>query len=104
MNMLGDQRRSRLLSMRAGLPAVMWAVLLGAGAVTIGFSFLFGTRNPRAQAVMTGALALTIGIVLLSIVALEHPFRGITRVQAEAFEQAQEIFGSVIHREAMSSP
>ena len=91
MNLLGDQRRNRLLSVRSGVPAVMWAVLLGAGAVTIGFSFLFGTRNPRAQGLMTGALALTIGIVLLSILALEHPFKGITRVEPEAFEQVRGI-------------
>jgi hypothetical protein len=29
-----------------GVPLVMWGVLLGAGAITIGFSFLFGTKIP----------------------------------------------------------
>ena len=91
LNLLGDQRRSRLLSIHAGVPAVMWAVLVGAGAVTIAFTFLFGTRDPRAHAAMIAALALTIGIVLLSIVALEHPFAGITRVDPEAFQQVREI-------------
>lgn len=91
LNLLGDQRRNRLLSVRSGVPAVMWTVLVGAGAVTIGFSFLFGTGNPRAQALMVGALALTIGVVLLSILALEHPFGGITRVDPEAFEQVLRI-------------
>ena len=93
LNMLGDQRRDRLLSVEAGVPTVMWVVLIGAGAVTITFSFFFGTRNPRAQGLMTGALALTIGIVLLSILALEHPFAGLTRVSPEAFLQVQEILG-----------
>jgi len=91
MQLLGDERRNRLLSVRAGVPAVMWAVLLGAGAVTIGFSFFFGTPNPRAQGLMSGALALTIGVVLLSILALEHPFAGGTRVDPEALEQVQSI-------------
>ena len=104
MNLLGDQRRSRLLSIRAGVPTVMWAVLLGAGAVTIVFSFLFGTRNPRAQGAMTGALALTIGIVLLAILALQHPFRGITRVAPEAFEQVQGIFEALGRPAAARSP
>jgi hypothetical protein len=66
--------------------------LLGAGAVTIGFSFLFGTQTPWAQGLMTAGLALTIGVVLFSILALEHPFAGITRVGPEAFEQAGRIF------------
>ena len=92
MNLLGDQRRNRLLSVRAGVPSVIWAVLLGAGAVTIAFSFFFGTPNPRAQGLMTGALALTIGIVLLSIRALEHPYSGITHVDPEALEQVHAIF------------
>jgi hypothetical protein len=42
---------------------------------------------------MIAGLALTIGVVLLSIVALEHPFSGITRVQPEAFEQTLRIIG-----------
>ena len=100
MNLLGDQRRNRLLSIRAGVPAVMWAVLLGAGAVTIAFSFFFGTPNRRAQGLMTGALALTIGMVLLSILALEHPFSGMTRVDPEALEQVEEI----IERVSRSAP
>ena len=91
LNELGDQRRARLLNVRESVPTVMWVVLLGAGAVTIAFSFLFGTKNPRAQGLMSAALTLTIGVVLLSILALEHPYAGITRVSPEAFLQAQQI-------------
>jgi hypothetical protein len=99
LNLLGDQRRNRLLSIHSGVPVVIWGVLLGAGAVTIAFSFLFGTRNARAQGLMTAALALTIGIVLLSIVALEHPFAGMSRIGPDAFEQVQGIFEQVTQSE-----
>ena len=75
-----------------GVPGVMWIVLLGAGAITIGFSFLFGTKNTIAQAVMTAGLAMTIALVLLSILALEKPFGGITRIEPEAFNQLISIF------------
>lgn len=92
LNELGDQRRDRLLSIRSGVPGVIWAVLLGAGAITIGFSFFFGTRNAWAQGLMTAGLAVTIGVVLLSIVALERPFAGFTRVGPEAFHQLVDIF------------
>jgi hypothetical protein len=93
MNFLGDQRRTRLLGVRSGIPGVMWIVLIGAGAVAIGFSFLFGTKSAWAQALMTAGLALTIGLVLLSILALEHPFAGITRIDSDPFEQALRILG-----------
>ena len=77
LNQLGDQRRLRLLSSRSeGVPAVMWVALLGAGGITIGFSFLFGTRSATAHVLMTSALAMTIALVLVSILALEEPFRG----------------------------
>jgi len=69
-------------------------VLIGGGAVTIGFSFLFGTRNAWAQALMTAGLALTIGVVLLAILALEQPFAGITRIEPRAFHQVETIIES----------
>jgi hypothetical protein len=53
-------------------------VLIGAGAITTGFSYLFGTKNTAAQVLMTAGLAMTIALVLFSILALEQPFAGIT--------------------------
>jgi hypothetical protein len=91
LNALADSRRDRLLSMRSGVPTVMWGVLLVGGAITIGYSFLFGTRSARAQAIMTACLALVIGVVLLSILALQGPFTGISRVDPEAFHQVDQI-------------
>ena len=91
LNALAGSRRDRLLSVRSGVPTVMWGVLIAGGVITIGFSFLFGTRNAQAQAIMIASLALTIGVVLLSIVALQEPFAGITRVDPEAFHQLERI-------------
>jgi Protein of unknown function (DUF4239) len=91
MNALAEARRSRLLSVRSGVPSVMWGVLLVGGVITIGFSFMFGTPNPRAQASMTGCVALTIGVSLLAIFALEKPFAGIKRVDPEGFQQVDRI-------------
>jgi hypothetical protein len=54
LNELGDQRRLRLLSSQSGgVPWAMWGVLIGAGAITIGFSLFFGTKNTVAQVLMT---------------------------------------------------
>ena len=91
LNTLADSRRNRLLSLGYGVPTVMWGVLIVGGAITIGFTFLFGTRNARAQAVMTAGLALIIGVVLLAILALQKPFTGITRVEPEPFYQVDQI-------------
>jgi hypothetical protein len=93
LNDLGDQRRLRLMSSRLrAVPIIIWVVLLGAGGVTIGFSFLFGTRHAAAQVVMVAGLAVTIALVMLSIMALEQPFTGITRVGPQAFEHIGAMF------------
>jgi hypothetical protein len=41
---------------------------------------------------MTAGLAMTIALVLLSILAREQPFSGITRVEPDAFNQLADIF------------
>jgi hypothetical protein len=91
LSALGDHRRIRLLSVRSGVPAVIWMVLLGAGAITISCCFLFGTRDAWVHRLMTAAVAITIGGVLLSIFALQQSFAGISRVSPHAFEQVVEI-------------
>ncbi len=93
LNELGDHRRLRLLSSQSdGVPDVIWVVLLGTGVITIGFNFFFGTRSAKAQVLMSSGLAMTIALVLFSIMALEQPFAGITRVEPEAFHQVANIF------------
>lgn len=93
LNDLGDQRRERLLSSRLrAVPVIIWVVLLAAGGITIGFSFLFGMRSVVAQVVMSAGLAITIALVMLSIMALEQPFSGITRVGPQAFERLEDMF------------
>ena len=92
LNDLSDQRRLRLRSSRAGgVPTMMWAALVGAGAITIAFSFLFGTQSATAQIVMSAGLAFTIALVMLAIIALEQPFAGISRIGPQTFERLETI-------------
>ena len=44
---LGDARRARLLQAEEGLPAILWAVLLVGGVITVGFTYLFGLGARR---------------------------------------------------------
>jgi hypothetical protein len=76
-------RRARLVIAAAGVPAVVWFALIIGAIVTIGFTFFFGTGNLRAQAIMTGLLALLISSQLLVIVAIDRPFTGSVRVRPD---------------------
>lgn len=59
-------------------------VLFGGAALTIGFTFFFGTENLRAQALMTGVLSILIFAGMLTIIAIDHPFAGTVKVGPEA--------------------
>lgn len=92
LDALGDARRERLLASRTTIPLVLWIALLGGGAITIGFSYFFGTGNERAHALMTTALAGVIGLGLYVIIAMDAPYSGDIAVSPEAFQQTLEIF------------
>ena len=91
---LGAARRARLLQAEEGLPAILWAVLLVGGVITVGFTYLFGLRSTVVHVLMVAALALVIGLVLFTVAALDYPFRGDVRIGPEAFEQALGRFES----------
>jgi hypothetical protein len=81
LDLITQARRSRLIAAEGSVPNVIWLVLFGGAAVTIVFTFFFGTRNLRAQTMMTGLLALLIFSELLIIVAIDRPFTGSVKVE-----------------------
>ena len=69
-----------------GVPAVLWAVLVLGGVVTVGFTYLFGLESTWSHRLMVAAVSGLIGLVLFTIGTLEYPFSGGTRIGPEAFE------------------
>ena len=76
-------RASRIDDSSSGLLPVLWCVLLVGASATIGFSFLFGAHNFKAQAVMTMLLTGVISMTFFTIVSLDFPFTGSTTVSSE---------------------
>jgi protein-S-isoprenylcysteine O-methyltransferase Ste14 len=89
---LADARRMRLVEAEEGLPAVLWVVLVFAGAAAISFTYLFGLQSTWAHMLMVAALAAVIGMVLYTIGAMEHPFSGGASIGTGAFELILERF------------
>ena len=84
---VGDARRERLLAVGEGLPPILWVVLIGGGAITIVFTYLFGLENTVVHTLMVASLALIIALSLFTVAALDHPFKGDVRIHPAAFEQ-----------------
>lgn len=89
---LADARQERLLQADAGLPAILWAVLLIGGVIVVGFTYLFGLQSTSVHTLMVAALALTVALVLFTVGALDYPFRGDVRVRPDAFVSILERF------------
>jgi len=94
LNELSDSRRLRLHASRNDLPLVVRILLWGGGFMTLAFTYFFGVKNVRSQALMTAALAIVLSFVLFLIVALDNPFHGSVRVSPEPLENALKMIES----------
>jgi hypothetical protein len=95
LNDLGEYRRLRVLSAENNIPSVIWAVLLIGGITSVCYTYFFGTKNLKAQYMMTAALAVTNALILFLIYILDHPFAGASGITKEPFEMILEMFRNV---------
>ncbi len=85
VNDLYAARRDRLDAATGHVPAVVWWVIILGGAVTIGYSFLFGVRSLGMHLAMTTAFTAALALVVILIVQLDYPFRGPVSASAEPY-------------------
>jgi Protein of unknown function (DUF4239) len=85
---LADSRRFRINSINYNIHPFMWLVLYIGAFITIGFTYLFGTKNKIAHIIMVFSLSAVIGLILLLIDSFEHPFTGLIHLTPESFINA----------------
>ncbi len=85
LDTITQARRSRIVAAEGTVPGILWTVLSVGAVVTVGFTFFFGTRNLRAQMLMTALLSVLIFSELLIAVVLDRPFSGTVKVGPRAF-------------------
>jgi hypothetical protein len=93
LNDLYKARQARLIAATEHVPIVVWSIIIIGGAITTGFTYLFGFENFRLHLTMTGALAGSLTLVIVLIVALDWPLRGEVSVPPEAFVNAERGWG-----------
>ena len=84
---VAEGRRFRLTHSATSIPGIMWTMLLVGGAITVAYTYLYGVKNIIGQALMTGALAALIALILLLIFTMDHPFSGDVAVEPTPFER-----------------
>jgi hypothetical protein len=103
VNDLIRARRSRILAAGEHLPDVVWQILLLAGAVAVGYTYLFGAHSFRIHLAITGLVSATIALVFVLIIALDYPFRGEVSVGDEAFVSVRATASGAVTSEAMDA-
>jgi hypothetical protein len=84
-NEIAGLRRKRLHLIQAGLPSVMWSVVLQGAVLVIGITFLLQLRHP-IQFVLTGCLAMFIGLVVFVIASLDRPLSGPLAIDSKPYQ------------------
>ena len=85
-NRLVELRRQRIESISTSVPGVLWAAVLIGAVLTIVFSYCFVVVSLRLHALLTGLLALMVGVMIFLIAALDHPYLGEVSVTADAYQ------------------
>jgi hypothetical protein len=93
LDALTQARRNRLHLAIGIVPPMLWVVLTLGGVLTVGFTFFFGTKNLRAQIMMTGILSMVVFMSLFVIVSINHPFTGPVHVDSEPLQAVLAEFG-----------
>ncbi|HKV55822.1 MAG TPA: DUF4239 domain-containing protein [Candidatus Binataceae bacterium] len=88
LDQISGARSLRIAYYRESLPSVMWLVIYLGCAITVGFSYFFGHRAFSSQAVMCATLAILLGISILAVIELSHPYQGNVTVSDEPFRYA----------------
>ncbi len=88
-NNIAGLRRKRLHSIGAGLPSVMWSVVLLGAALVLGVTYLVRIER-NVQFVLTGCLAMFIGLVVFVIASLDQPLSGPLAIDSRPYQLVLE--------------
>lgn len=70
-------------------PVLWWVVVIGA-ALNLALLWVFSVDNLSLHLLLSGTLALFVGLMLFFIAAMDHPFRGEESISPEAFSLVRE--------------
>lgn len=90
LNLLYGARGSRLAAVQGHIPEVIWWVIFFGGMITTGYTYLFGFHDFRMHLITTSAVSTSMALVMVLIIALDWPFRGVVSVTPDALIATEE--------------
>jgi hypothetical protein len=85
-----ELRGTRLSHVGAGVPPLVWLVLIVGAVLSIVITYCFSMRSLSGHTVLTVVLASFLSLLIYLIVMMDYPFRGEFAVGSDDFELARE--------------
>jgi Protein of unknown function (DUF4239) len=83
LSKLTEETSLRYLYSKENLPSVVWLVIYAGLFITIGFSYFFGLETFFSQALMCAVFSALLGLTILAILELAHPYQGSVVVSSQ---------------------
>jgi hypothetical protein len=88
IQLIGEDRALRYIYGTEEFPSVVWLVIYFGLFITISFSYFFGLETFRSQALMCGIFSSLLGLTILAIIELAHPYQGAVVISDAPFKFA----------------
>ena len=102
LNELYKAREARLTAAAGHIPVVIWWIIGISGALTTAFTYLFGFHSFRMHLTMTGAIAASLALVVVLILALDWPFRGDVSVSPAPYVNVEDRLETGLRRDVVT--
>jgi hypothetical protein len=88
LSKLTEETSLRYVYSKENLPSVVWLVIYAGLFITIGFSYFFGLETFLSQALMCAVFSTLLGLTILAILELAHPYQGSVVVSSQPLKYA----------------
>ena len=88
LSAISQARSQRLHFYEGNLPSMVWFIIYLGCLITIGFSFFFGAQGFGTQGIMCAFFSIWLGLTILAILELAHPYRGLMTIPDEHYRYA----------------
>jgi hypothetical protein len=88
LQLIGEDRALRYMYSNEDFPSVVWMVIYVGLFITVGFSYFFGLETFPSQALMCAIFSSLLGLTILAILELAHPYQGTVVVSDAPFRFA----------------
>jgi hypothetical protein len=95
LTVLASERNTRVLDAEPRIPWLLWFGLLFGGVLLVGLTAFLRLDSTRGHIVLSGAVAMLLGLLLFIIYALDHPFGAQVGITPAPFGHSLEVFDAV---------